>query len=249
MTKRSVAGLIAAALTTAALRPAVRTRPVATATGTTATTAAEPSEVPEGVAAQYAVLEEEIAEEGGSVETEDWRILAIHQGARRGVVPDGPGSTWSGATRPATRPRTSRSSRSSGRRGDVPDARIHARGPRRQRRARRSEAARLLLRRVLSLLRRTSAYRPTASTQLRATVEAPQFRRHGDESEGPVLIDDAQVEFGERHDRRRCVRRRLALLRLFLCQLQLFLDRVGLIRVSRAAARGSGSPRRGARPV
>jgi hypothetical protein len=30
---------------------------------------------------------------------------------------------------------------------------------------------------------------------LRATVETPRFRRHGDESERPELMDDAQVEF------------------------------------------------------
>ena len=30
---------------------------------------------------------------------------------------------------------------------------------------------------------------------LRATVQTPRFRRHGDESEGPALMDDAQVEF------------------------------------------------------
>ena len=30
---------------------------------------------------------------------------------------------------------------------------------------------------------------------LRATVRTPRFRRHGDESEGPALMEDAQVEF------------------------------------------------------
>ena len=30
---------------------------------------------------------------------------------------------------------------------------------------------------------------------LRATVEAPRFRRHGEKSETPALMDDAAVEF------------------------------------------------------
>ena len=55
-----------------------------TATGTSpTTTSAEPavSDVPEGVAAQYSVLEEEIAEEGGAVESGPWRIAYIQEPA------------------------------------------------------------------------------------------------------------------------------------------------------------------------
>ena len=54
------------------------------ATGTTpTTTSAEPAtgEVPEGVAAQYSVLEEEIAAEGGAVESGPWRIAYIKEPA------------------------------------------------------------------------------------------------------------------------------------------------------------------------
>ena len=54
------------------------------ATGTTpTTTSAEPaiSDVPEGVAAQYSVLEEEIAAEGGATESGPWRIAYIKEPA------------------------------------------------------------------------------------------------------------------------------------------------------------------------
>ena len=71
--KRGLAGLAVAAMTMAGLPACGEDADSATATGTTATTAAEPSEV--------AVLEEEIAEEGGSVETGDWRIAYIKEPA------------------------------------------------------------------------------------------------------------------------------------------------------------------------
>ena len=57
-------------------------RVTATSTSPTTTTA-EPADsgVPEGVAAQYSVLEDEIAEEGGAVESGPWRIAYIQEPA------------------------------------------------------------------------------------------------------------------------------------------------------------------------
>ena len=147
---RGVAGLAIAALTIAGLSACGDDAERATATGTTATTAAEPSEVPEGVAAQYAVLEEEVAEEGGSVETGDWRIVP---GARITLeVLDGSGERVE----------------------KKPLSFYHA-----------------------EFFHYAENFRIPSDGEytLRATVETPQFRRHGDESEGPELMDDAQVEF------------------------------------------------------
>ena len=74
------------------------------ATGTTATTTpAEPanSDVPEGVAAQYSVLEEEIAAEGGAVESGPWRIAYIKEPAEGWFRTENGRVVWRSRQRPS----------------------------------------------------------------------------------------------------------------------------------------------------
>jgi hypothetical protein len=137
--KGGLARLAVAAMSIAGLPACGDDAARATATGTTATTAGEPSEVPEGVAAQYAVLEEEIAAEGASVETGDWRIAYIEEPAEGWFQMDQGHPVW---------------------RDPAPGETAH-----------------------LEII------------PIGATVQTPRFLRHGDESEAPALMDDAQVEF------------------------------------------------------
>ena len=69
-----------------------------------------------------------------------------------------------------------------------------ARGPRRAGRAGRREAPQPLLRRVLPL-RRNFSIPEAGEYALRARVEAPNLRLHGEESEGPPLSEGVEVEF------------------------------------------------------
>lgn len=193
LSKRSVAGLVAAVLTTAGLPACGEDETRATATGTTATTATEPSEVPEGVAAQYAVLEEEVAEEGGSVETGDWRIAYIKEPAEGWFQMDQGHLAWRDPARDETAHlEIIPIERETGR--IVPDARITLEVL--------DDSGERVERKLLSFyyaefFHYAENFRIPSDGEytLRATVEVPQFRRHGDESEGPVLMDDARVEF------------------------------------------------------
>ena len=166
------------------------------ATGTTPTTTSpEPvtSEVPEGVAAQYSVLEEEIAAEGGAVETGPWRIAYIKEPA------EGWFRTENGRVvrRDPERGETAHLEiipieRGTGR--IVPDAGVTLEvldedGQRVEKRPLSFYYAEFFHYADNFRIPRDGEY------TLRATVEAPQFRRHGDEDSGPALMEDAQVEF------------------------------------------------------
>jgi hypothetical protein len=191
--KRGVAGLAVAALTIAGLSACGDDADRATATGTTATTAAEPSDVPEGVAAQYAVLEEEVAEEGGSVETGDWRIAYIKEPAEGWFQMDQGHLVWRDPARDETAHlEIIPIERETGR--IVPGARItlevlDGSGKRVEKKP--------LSFYYAEFFHYAENFRIPSDGEytLSATVETPQFRRHGDESERPELMDDAQVEF------------------------------------------------------
>ena len=193
LSKRGVAGLAVAALTIAGLSACGDDADRATATGTTATTATEPSEVPEGVAAQYAVLEEEVAEEGGSVETGDWRIAYIKEPAEGWFQMDQGHLVWRDpAPGETAHLEIIPIERETGR--IVPDARItlevlDGSGERVERKPLSFYYAEFFHYAENFRIPRDGEY------TLRATVEAPAFRRHGEESEAPALMDDAAVEF------------------------------------------------------
>ncbi|MEA2366222.1 MAG: hypothetical protein QOE69_1194 [Thermoleophilaceae bacterium] len=194
------AGLIAAALAGAVLAACGDDDDggtlTAVGTGTTPTTTtphAAASAVPEGVAAQYATLEEEIAEEGGSVESGDWRIAYIKEPAEGWFHMDQGHMVWRDPARGETAHlEVIPIERSTGR--IVPDARITLEVL--------DEAGGRVERKQLSFyyaefFHYAENFSIPASGEytLRASVEAPAFRRHGDAKEGPALMEDARVEF------------------------------------------------------
>jgi hypothetical protein len=193
LSKTGVAGLVVVAVASAGLPACGEGETRASATGTTATTTSEPREVPEGVADQYAVLEEEVASEGGSVETGEWRIAYIKEPAEGWFQMDNGHLVWRDPAGGETAHlEIIPIERETGR--IVPDARItlevlDADGER-------VESKQLSLY-YAEFFHYAENFRIPSDGEytLRATVETPQFRRHGDESEGPVLMDDAQVEF------------------------------------------------------
>lgn len=166
------------------------------ATGTTpTTTSAEPatSDVPEGVAAQYSVLEEEIAAEGGAVESGPWRIAYIKEPAEGWFRTENGRVVWRDPARGETAHlEIIPIERDSGR--IVPNARVtlevlDENGERVENRPLSFYYAEFFHYADNFHIPRDGEY------TLRATVEPPSFRRHGDEDSGPALMESAQVEF------------------------------------------------------
>ena len=166
------------------------------ATGTTpTTTSAEPaaSEVPEGVAAQYSVLEEEIAAEGGAVESGPWRIAYIKEPAEGWFRTENGRVVWRDPAHGETAHlEIIPIERDSGR--IVPDAGVtlevlDENGERVEKRPLNFYYAEFFHYADNFRIPRDGEY------TLRATVEPPSFRRHGDEDSGPALMEGAQVEF------------------------------------------------------
>lgn len=161
-------------------------------TGTTTAPASGPT-VPEGVESQYAVLEEEIAAEGGSVETGDWRIAYIKEPAEGWFQVDQGRMGW---REPAYGENAHLEiipiERETGR--IVPGARItlevlDASGERVERKPLSFYYAEFFHYAENFSLPESGEY------TLRASVEPPAFRRHGEEDDGPALTDGARVEF------------------------------------------------------
>ena len=159
------------------------------------TTTAEPADsgVPDGVAAQYSVLEEEIAEEGGAVESGPWRIAFIQEPAEGWFRSENGRVVW----REPAHGETAHLEiipieRDSGR--IVPYAGVTLEVL--------DEEGRRVEKRPLSFyyaefFHYADNFRIPRDGEytLRATVEPPSFRRHGDEDSGPALMKSAQVEF------------------------------------------------------
>jgi len=169
---------------------------VGTGTGTTpteTTPAAAGAGVPEGVAAQYAVLEEEIAAEGGSVESGDWRIAYIKEPAEGWFQAENGRALW----REPARYETAHLEiipieRETGRVVPYADVTLEVL----------DENGELVEKKPLSFyyaefFHYAENFRiPRAGDYtLRATVAPPPFRRHGEEDAGPALTESARVEF------------------------------------------------------
>jgi hypothetical protein len=165
-------------------------------TGTTPTTtspAPSTSEIPEGVAAQYSVLEEEIAAEGGAVESGPWRIAYIKEPAEGWFRTENGRVVWRDPARGETAHlEIIPIERDSGR--IVPNAGVtlevlDENGERVEKRPLSFYYAEFFHYADNFRIPRDGEY------TLRATVEPPSFRRHGDEDSGPALTESAQVEF------------------------------------------------------
>jgi hypothetical protein len=166
------------------------------ATGTTPTTTSpEPaiSDVPEGVAAQYSVLEEEIAAEGGATESGPWRIAYIKEPAEGWFRTENGRVVWRDPAHGETAHlEIIPIERDSGR--IVPDAGVtlevlDENGERVEKRPLSFYYAEFFHYADNFRIPRDGAY------TLRATVEPPSFRRHGDEDSGPALMESAEVDF------------------------------------------------------
>ena len=166
------------------------------ATGTTpTTTSAEPaiSDVPEGVAAQYSVLEEEIATEGGATESGPWRIAYIKEPAEGWFRTENGRVVWRDPAHGETAHlEIIPIERDSGR--IVPDAGVTLEvlgenGERVEKRPLSFYYAEFFHYADNFRIPRDGAY------TLRATVEPPSFRRHGAEDSGPALMESVEVEF------------------------------------------------------
>jgi hypothetical protein len=161
--------------------------------GTGTTTVAAESEVPEGVAEQYATIEEEVEAEGGETNAGPWRIAYIVEPAegwfeRRGGAlrfrAPAPGETHHIEILPIEA--------ESGRL--VPDVPVTLEvvGPDGRRAARK----RLSFYYAEFFHYAENFSIPEAGEYtLRATIEPPHFRRHGEEQEEPPLAEGATVEF------------------------------------------------------
>jgi hypothetical protein len=161
-------------------------------TATTATTTTPAAPVPDGVVAQYTVLEEEIAAEGGAVEAGDWRIAYIKEPAEGWFQMDEGHMVWRDPARGETAHlEIIPIERETGR--VIPDARITLE-------VLDDEGARVE-RKLLSFYYAEFFHYaenfslPEGEYTLRASVEAPAFRRHGEATDRPALMDDVQVEF------------------------------------------------------
>jgi hypothetical protein len=164
-----------------------------TTTTPTTTAPAAAAELPEGVAKQYAVLEEEVAAEGGSVETGEWRIAYIKEPAEGWFQSEDGRFAWRDPARGETAHlEIIPIERESGR--IVPYANITLEV---------SDAdGKVVERKPLSFyyaefFHYAENFRipETGEYTLKATVEAPAFRRHGEEDAGPALGEGAEVEF------------------------------------------------------
>jgi hypothetical protein len=165
----------------------------ATGTTPTSTTPTHDVDVPDGVAAQYSVLEEEIAAEGGAVESGDWRIAYIKEPAEGWFRTENGRVVWRDPAHGETAHlEIIPIERDSGR--IIPDAGVTLEvldkdGQRVEKRPLSFYYAEFFHYADNFRIPRDGEY------TLRATVEPPPFRRHGDENGGPALMESAQVEF------------------------------------------------------
>jgi Fe2+ transport protein len=164
-------------------------------TGTTATetTPAEAFEVPEGVAAQYATIEEEVAAEGGDTEEGEWRIAYIIEPAEGWFEQRGDRFEWRAPAESETNhieilPMEAKTGRL------VPDVPVTLEVL--------DEDGKAVQRKRLAFYQAEFFHYaenfslPESGTYtLRATIGAPPFRRHGEEFDRPPLVEGVTVEF------------------------------------------------------
>jgi hypothetical protein len=164
-----------------------------TGTGTGTSTAAAASAVPEGVEKQYATIEQEVEAEGGETTAGPWRVAYIVEPAEPWFERRGGRFEWRPVERGETHhieilPFEAKTGRL------VPEVPVtlevlDAAGETVARRQLRSYYAEFFHYADNFPIPRAGKY------TLRATIEPPPFRRHGEEREGPALAEGANVEF------------------------------------------------------
>ncbi len=155
--------------------------------------AAPAGEVPPGVAAQYATVEEEVKAEGGETNSGPWRVAYIVEPAEGWFERRGDGFEWRPPAEGETHhieilPIEAETGRL------VPEVPVtlevlDARG---------EQVARKRLEPYYAEFFHTAEnfeIPEAGDYTLRATIEAPDLRRHGEETEEPPLAEGAEVEF------------------------------------------------------
>jgi len=157
--------------------------------------AAAESGVPAGVAKQYATIEEEVRAEGGETTSGPWRIAYIVEPAEGWFERTGGKDVWRAPAAGETHhieivPIEAATGRV------VPEVPVilevlDAEGDRVARKPLRLYHAEFFH------YAQNFSIREAGDYTLRATIEAPRFARHGEESEQPPLGEGAQVEFDD----------------------------------------------------
>jgi hypothetical protein len=157
------------------------------------TRTAQSSKVPEGVATQYATIEEEVRAEGGERRTGPWRIAYIVEPAEGWFERRGDDFEWRAPTEGETHhieilPLEAGTGRL------VPDVPITVE-------VLDAQGERVARQRLVPYYAEFFHYADNFSIPeagdytLKATLDPPDLRRHGEEREGPALAEGAEVEF------------------------------------------------------
>jgi Fe2+ transport protein len=164
-----------------------------TDTGTGTSTVRAASQVPEGVAEQYATIEKEVEAEGGETTAGPWRVAYIVEPAEPWFERRGDRFVWRPVERGETHhieilPFEAKTGRL------VPEVPVtlevtNAEGETVARRRLRSYYAEFFHYAENFAIPRAGKY------TLRATIEPPPLRRHGERQDGPALAEGADVEF------------------------------------------------------
>ncbi len=161
--------------------------------GPSAPAAAPAGGVPAGVAAQYATIEEEVKAEGGQTRSGPWRVAYIVEPAEGWFERHGDGFEWRAPAKGETHhieilPIEAKTGRL------VPEVPItlevlDSRGEQLARKDLQPYYAEFFHYAENFEIPEAGEY------TLRATIEAPGYRRHGEEADEPPLAEGAQVEF------------------------------------------------------
>jgi Fe2+ transport protein len=179
-------------------REAGEVRVETTGTGTSAgtgTTTTPQTSVPEGVIAQYATIEEEVAAEGGEQDVGPWRIAFIVEPAEGWFEQVGGGLRWRGPAQGETNHiEILPIEKATGRL--VPQVPVtlevlDSEGKRVERKPLSFYYAEFFHYANNFSLPGSGRY------TLKATIGAPPFRRHGERSDSPALSEGAEVEFSD----------------------------------------------------
>jgi Fe2+ transport protein len=194
--KRSIpACCVLLALTAAACGEDREAGEVRVETAGTGTTTTPQTSVPEGVVAQYATIEEEVAAEGGETTAGPWRIAYIVEPAEGWFERVGNGLRWRAPAPGETNHiEILPIEKATGRL--VPGVPItlevlDSEGRRVERKQLSFYHAEFFHYANNFSLPRTGRY------DLRARIVAPAFRRHGEQSHAPPLTEGAEVEFSD----------------------------------------------------
>lgn len=161
-------------------------------TGTESTAAPSGTEVPEGVAVQYATIEDEVAAEGGETESGPWRIAYIVEPAEPWFVD---GRFREPAARETHHIEILPIEAETGRL--VPEVPIRLEVIDSNRKVVDGKELDFFYSDEFFHYASNFSVPESGTYTLRATLDAPDFPRHGEEGEAPALAEGAEVTFDD----------------------------------------------------